>query len=309
MGNALRRFLIGSAGILSFAGYQLYQIKSLKIEVKELKFPDLPSELEGYRICHISDLHGASFGNKNIKLAQVINALDFNIICMTGDMVHTDSDYGEAFLNLVSEITRDKVKLFVPGNHENYKRTTHGVERLNREVLYRKLANFGVKVLKNTTYQPEGLPIAFTGLDDDRAIYEDQGFKEDGFVPGDHLPMADEGCFNTVLIHRPNYFRSVADYGYDLMLSGHVHGGILRVKGLGGVLSPDIKFFPEFDKGIFRYNNAFLHVTSGLGTVKPIPKAGNRPEVVLLVLRKGDPGAIACKIVKPLAGSSQISSG
>lgn len=298
MGKNLRKLLVGTAGLLSFVGYQVYQIKSLKIEVKELKYKDLPEELDGYRICHISDLHGATFGKRNEKLAQVINALDYDIMCITGDMVHTDSDYGEAFLNLVSELDREKIKLFVPGNHENYKRTNGGYEKLNREVLYRKLSNFKLKVLKGDSYTVPELPITFTGLDDNIEMYEETSFSEGEFIPGNHLNMADDGFFNVAMIHRPNYFRKVVDYGYDLMLSGHTHGGIFRLFGAGGLLSPDVKLFPEFDKGIFRYKEGYLNVTSGLGSSIPFPKTGNRPEVILLVLRKGEPEETKAKQAK-----------
>lgn len=299
MGRNTRKLLLGAATLLSFAGYQLYQIKSLKVKVKELKYRDLPPELEDYTICHISDLHGAVFGKKNEKLAQVINALDYDVLCMTGDMVHDDLDYGDNFYELVSELNRDRKMLYIPGNHENYLKSIGEVKKLNRSVLYRRLTALGVNVLNGRSFRDEKLPIKFMGVDDDREMYEDSGFSEEKFQPGNVLELPDAGCFNIAMIHRPNYFRSVADYGYDLMLSGHTHGGIFRIRGLGGVLSPDVRLFPELDKGFFRYRDSFLSVSSGLGTSLPIPKTGNRPEVVLIVLKKGDPDEIKVdKILK-----------
>lgn len=288
MANKLGKVLLRTAGLLSIAGYQIYQNKFVKNTVMEVFYEDLPEELNHYRLAQISDLHGAVFGRDNQRLEQMIMALEPDILCITGDMVHKFSDSGDAFINLVSALDDQLVKLFVTGNHEMVQRKLGGYERLNRSVMYRKLENHNVHILNGTTYIPPGLPIAFSGIDDDFEHYEGAGFNEEDFIPGDHLPMPNQGFLNVALIHRPNYFRSVADYGYQLMLSGHTHGGVIRL-GRGGVLSPDMKFFPEFDKGLFHRGGSYLHVTSGLGLAKPIPRIDNRPEIVLLILRKGTP--------------------
>lgn len=296
MASKLGKVILRTAGLISLAGYQIYQTKFVKKTVMELFYEDLPEALDNYRIAHISDLHGAVFGRDNQRLEQMIMALEPDILCITGDMVHKFSDSGDAFLNLIAALDEDLTKLFVTGNHEMAQRKMGKFERLNRSVMYRKLENYNVQILNGTTFIPEGLPIAFSGMDDDFEQYEGLGFVEENFRPGDFLPMPNLDFLNVALIHRPNYFRSISDYGYQLMLSGHTHGGVIRI-GKGGMLSPEMKFFPEFDKGLFQRDNSYLHVTSGLGLAKPIPRIGNRPEIVLLILRKGVPDPKTAKQV------------
>lgn len=286
MANQFGKIIFKTIGLLSLAGYQIHQIKGLLSRTHELWYPELPQRLDGYRIVHISDLHGAVFGKDNDKLAQRIMALEPDILCITGDMVHSYSDDGEAFFRLVAGLDHRLVKLFVSGNHENAQRTLRGYQPLNRSVLYRKLENFGMIHLDQAVYQVADLPLQFAGMADRHEAYSGSA-AEASFDPGASLAMPDQARFNVALIHRPNYFRRIADYGYDLMLSGHTHGGIIRILGKGGLLSPDRRFFPELDKGLFRSGQAILHVSSGLGLVKPIPKFGNRPEVTLLILRHG----------------------
>lgn len=288
MSKRFRKLALGGASLLSVIGYQMYQNKTVKIEIRELRFKELPEELEDYRICHISDLHGAVFGNGNGRLAQMINALEADVVCMTGDMVHRDSDDGEAFLSLVKELRQDLVKLFVPGNHETTKKNIASHEKLNREVLYRKMESQNFKVLRGEAYKPEGLPIAFAGFSDEYDLYEGINFNEEEFIPGEHLPMPTSDEINIALVHRPHYFRSISDYGYDVMLSGFTRGIISKsvdktlISQASGVL-------PTHLRGLYKRGESYLNITSGLGKSNPVPMVGARPEIVLLVLRKGDP--------------------
>lgn len=298
MANKLGKLLFKTAGLLSLVGYHVYQTKVLRNRITPLFYPDLPEELEGYRIVHISDLHGALFGKDNERLVRQIMALEPDILCMTGDMVHSFSDDGEAFLKLVAGLDKRLVKLFVSGNHENLQRTLTGYQALNRSVLYKKLENYNVKLLDSASYQPQGLPLVFRGLADDHAHYQGINFNEDSFNLKELLAKPQDNHFNVALIHRPNYFRSVAQYGYDLMLSGHTHGGIIRIYGKGGLLSPERKFFPELDKGLFYSKNSYLNVSSGLGQIKAIPRVENQPEVSLLILHKGSRDLTHIKEVK-----------
>lgn len=288
MANKLGKLLFKTAGLLSLAGYQIYQNKALRTTSHELHYPDLPQELDQYRIVHISDLHGAEFGRDNRRLAQQIKELEPDILCITGDMVHGYSDPGDALVHLIAGLDDKLVKLFVSGNHETVQRTMKGYQRLNRTVLYRKLENYNVMILDGKSWVHEHLPIAFSGMPDRYEDYQGLRYQEEDFDPGDLLPKPLPDRFNVALVHRPNYFRSIAGYGYGLMLSGHTHGGIIRIRGMGGVLSPDRTFFPELDKGIYHKDGAYLHVSSGLGMVKPIPRIDNLPEIALLVLRKGE---------------------
>lgn len=288
MSKRFRKLVLGGAGLLSVIGYQMYQNNAIKIELKEVRFKDLPEELEDYKICHISDLRGAIFGSNNARLAHMINALNADILCITGDMVHRDSDDGEAFLGLVSELDKDLIKLFVPGNHETTKKNIASYEKLNREVMYRKLENENFKVLRGDSFIPKNLPISFSGISDEYEMYEMVDFNEESFNPDEFLPMPNQDHINVALVHRPHYFRKISDYGYDLMLSGYTRGLVSKT-----MEKPLISLVPGRapirTKGLFKRGSSFLNITSGLGRSNLVPMVGVRPEIVVLVLRKGDP--------------------
>lgn len=288
MSRRFRKVIVGGAGLLSLIGYQMYQSKSIRIDMRELRYKDLPEDLEDFKICHISDLQGAVFGNGNEKPAGMINALNADVICITGDMVHKDADDGEAFLNLISQLDRDKLKIFVPGNHESTKKNLGSYERLNREVLYRKLEMLGVKILRGDSFTLTEYPITFSGMDDDYSVYEGQNYSEEDFSPSEYLPMVTEGNLNAALVHRPYYFRKIADYGYDLILTGNTSRGLPGTAGRELVPNGE-KLLRGPVKGLYKYGQAFININSGLGQANPFSKIGARPEIVLLVLRKGDP--------------------
>ena len=293
----LGKILFRTLGILSLAGYQAYQIKGLRCRSEEVWYPDLPPELDGYSIVQITDLHGAVFGRANETLAKRIMALEPDILCATGDMVHRASDDGEALTQLMAGLDPQLVKLVISGNHDSDQPISPGPGPPDRSLLYRKLDQFNVVLLDDTVYDVPDRPLRFAGMADHPELYQGRGGTAAAFIPGDWLPMPDPGKFNVALIHRPNYFRSIAAWGYDLMLSGHTHGGIIRIPGIGGLLSPDRVLFPELDKGLFRLGKAILHVSSGLGLGKPIPRMGNPPEIIRLTLRRGPVRPL--RIVRP----------
>ena len=80
------------------------------------------------------------------------------------------------------------------------------------------------------------------------------------------LGEADEDYFNILLAHNPQYFKEYAGWGADLTLAGHIHGGLVRLPLLGGVVSPMVSFFPKYDGGTFFENGKEMILSRGLGT-------------------------------------------
>lgn len=283
----LGKILFRTVGMLALAGYQVLQIKGLRSTSVDVWYPDLPEELDGYRIVHISDLHGAVFGRDNATLAGRIMALEPDIVCATGDMIHRRADDGGAFYQLMAGLDPQLVKLVISGNHDADRSASQGRLSRKRSALHPNPADLNMVCLDDTFYDVPGHPLRFAGLADRQELYQGSASREGSFKPGEWLPMPDQAGFNVALIHRPNHFRDVAAYGYDLMLSGHTHGGIIRLPGIGGLLSPDRLLFPKLDKGLYRMGKSLLHVSSGLGLGKPIPKLGNPPAITRLILRRG----------------------
>lgn len=275
-------FLVTGAGL--FLWHQHLQNHSLKTVRHELEYTDLPESLEGYRIVQISDLHGAQFGPENRHLEETIDALKPDVLCMTGDMVHARGDNGDAVFHLLSHLKGNYPKLYITGNHEIYRRRLTGREEVERQSYYANLEGRGVILLRNERYDLPTHPITFYGVEDNYHFYKEGGGET--LLPESLIGRVSQDTFPVALVHRPNHFLKFQESGVRLMLSGHTHGGIIRLPVLGGVLSPDRILFPEYDKGLFKVQGAFLHVSSGLGNSKPMVKLGNRPEVILFTLKR-----------------------
>ncbi|MDE6892596.1 MAG: hypothetical protein K2P50_12455, partial [Lachnospiraceae bacterium] len=87
----------------------------------------------------------------------------------------------------------------------------------------------------------------------------------------------------TVLIaHNPRYFEVYAGWGADFVVSGHVHGGLMRLPFLGGVISPALKLFPKYDGGEFHEGKSTLILGRGLGTHTLPIRIFNPGEVVVI---------------------------
>ena len=92
-----------------------------------------------------------------------------------------------------------------------------------------------------------------------------------------------EGCYNVLLAHNPVYFDTYAAWGADLTLSGHLHGGIVRLPGIGGLLSPERRFFPAYSKGLYALDDdCQMYVSGGIGKLRLL----NPPEINFLTLSR-----------------------
>ena len=99
------------------------------------------------------------------------------------------------------------------------------------------------------------------------------------------IGKAEEESYQILLAHNPEYFETYADWGADLTLSGHVHGGIMRLPVLGGVISPKLVLFPKYDGGHFIRKDAHMVLSRGLG-MHTIPiRIFNPAELVLIHLK------------------------
>lgn len=101
------------------------------------------------------------------------------------------------------------------------------------------------------------------------------------------LGKPDRDCFSVLIAHNPDYFQNYAEWGADLVVSGHVHGGLMRLPILGGVLSPAFKLFPKYDGGEFREGTATMILSRGLGTHTLPIRIFNPGELVVIHLESG----------------------
>lgn len=238
----------------------------------------LPEAFEGFKIAHVSDLHSAVFGRKNEKLLSLIRAAKPDIIAITGDLIdsrHTDIDSALAFVEAAAEIAP---VYYVTGNHES---------RLDFDEIEPRLIAAGARVLRNEAEYIEhgGERIRLAGIDDPSFIRTGGTAEERAAAELEQLGDGG-GTFTVLLAHRPELVEVYAEYGAGLVLSGHAHGGQVRLPLLGGLYAPGQGLLPEYDSGLYSLGETQMVVSRGLGnSVAPL-RVNNRPELVIVTLSR-----------------------
>ena len=155
-----------------------------------------------------------------------------------------------------------------------------------------RLKEAGIQVLDNESawikVQRENrmTDIRVTGVSIERLYYK--RFRKIEMAP-DYLDgivgTADKKAFQILLAHNPEYFEEYVDWGADLVFSGHIHGGIMRLPFLGGVISPKLVLFPKYDGGLFQRGDSTMILSRGLG-MHTIPiRIFNPAELVVVHIR------------------------
>lgn len=238
----------------------------------------LPEAFEGFKIAHVSDLHNAVFGRKNEKLLSLIRAAKPDIIAITGDLIdsrHTDIDSALAFVEAAAEIAP---VYYVTGNHES---------RLDFDAIEPRLIAAGARVLRNEAEDigRGGERIRLAGIDDPSFIRTGETAEERAAAELEQLGDGG-GTFTVLLAHRPELVEVYAEYGAGLVLSGHAHGGQVRLPLLGGLYAPGQGLLPEYDSGLYSLGETQMVVSRGLGnSVAPL-RVNNRPELVIVTLSR-----------------------
>ena len=100
--------------------------------------------------------------------------------------------------------------------------------------------------------------------------------------------LLDSDCYTVLLAHRPELIETYAGAGAELTLSGHAHGGQVRLPLIGALYAPGQGFFPNYTAGLYTVDGAALVVSRGLGNSLIPLRFNNRPELVLVTLRSGN---------------------
>lgn len=238
-----------------------------------------------HRYVVLSDLHNKTYGQKNEKLIKSIHKLNPEAILIAGDIL--TSKPGKSYdvaLDLITNLAKKYPIYYGMGNHETRLFLYPEVYGDMGERYLRDLNKVSVDFLKNESLDC-GDSIRITGLDMNRDYYK--RFKKhpmDSVYLKDTLGEAKADKYEILLAHNPDYFEEYAAWGADLVLSGHVHGGMMRLPVLGGVVSPAFRLFPKYDGGMFKTGKSTMILSRGLG-MHTIPiRIFNPGELVFLKL-------------------------
>ena len=263
-----------------------------KIEIAEyiVENKKIPKAFDNYTIVQISDLHNKSFGNNNIHLINKIDKINPQVVFITGDMIDGESKNFQVALDLLNNLVNKYKVYYITGNHEQ-KALVKKYKNLYKEY-FTKLRNIEGVHLDNEKIQIKkgdshinlyGLTIPFKCykylFDKNKSIELEENFLQD------NLPEINRNEYNILLSHTPFYFDEYEKWGADLILAGHVHGGIIRIPFVGGLLSPNRQFFPKYDLGKYNKNNSTMIVTKGLGGSKVLVRINCKPEIVKIILK------------------------
>ncbi len=251
---------------------------SLQVTKWEAAFPGLPDNFDGCRVAVLSDFHGALFGDKNRALFRKVARQKPDYIFLLGDLEDSFRGPVEGYPETLAEKFSNIAPVYyVTGNHEW---AIGDVPELKERLRVR-----GVRVLSNecVTLWREGETVVVAGIDDPNG-YADQKSPES--VAADlYAEYGDP--FWVLLAHRNNLFPTKYCYlGADLVLSGHGHGGLIRLPFTDGLVSTDRTWFPTWTAGFYEKNGSRLFVTRGLGNSGKTFRLFNRPEIAILTLRK-----------------------
>lgn len=268
----------------------IYENRHFIVKEYQVAGAKVPEAFSGFRIAVITDLHNQQFGEKNVQLLKAVKAQKPDIVICAGDLLvgKPDVDFTAA-VNLVTELAKLYPVYMAMGNHEYRLKLYPETYGDMWQRYYEKTKLPGVIWLDNeTVYLDRNTEkIGLTGLSMDAIYY--RRLKKTA-MPKDYLvqccPFPDRAIFQILLAHNPDYFPEYAAYGADLVISGHVHGGMVRLPLLGGCISPMLKLFPRYDRGAFHHGNRIMLLSAGLGNHTIKLRVNNPPELMMIELQK-----------------------
>lgn len=241
---------------------------------------DLPPGFEGCRLVVLGDLHATWFGEKNETLLEAVRAQEPEYIVLVGDLLDAFREVPENYAEeTAAGLAAIAPTYYVTGNHEW---AAGDVPSLKKT-----LEAQGVTVLSNqfVTLERNGDTAVLAGVDDPNG-YADQKSPE---TVAREVRAACGDAFWMLLAHRNNFFpERYSLLGADLVISGHGHGGLIRLPFTDGLISTERRLFPSYTAGLYEKNGSTLFVTRGLGNSGRTFRLFNRPEVAVLTLAGAD---------------------
>lgn len=272
--------------LIVLLGVRLYiDHNFIKMTSYEVHSEKIPQGFDGYKILQISDLHNKNFGN---QLFEKVCKANPDIIVMTGDMVSANSLNFSNFLNFAKRISEKYTVYYIKGNHEGT------LEKRDYKVIKDALELYGITILDNQKVELKigNDKINLYGMWCNQRYYSradaDKSYTVKQETVAKLLGTPNENEYNILLMHTPNYFEEYEKWGADLVLSGHVHGGLIRLPFVGGIFSPDRKLFPKYSCGKYKINNSTMIVNTGLSRGTTGFRFFNRPEIVTITLKSSE---------------------
>lgn len=216
----------------------------------------------------LTDLHNKCYGRENKLLLDAIREQNPDMIFIAGDILTARSGKSmEPAIRLLRRLAEEFPVYYSNGNHEQRLKLYPQVYGDMAEEYGQALSDMGIVPLVNSHVNLEDIGITIYGAEISKKYYSRfQQVRMEKEYMGQLLGLPDNSCYTVLLAHNPDYFPDYAQWGADLTVAGHVHGGVVRVPLFGkGVISPSLRLFPKYDGGIFEEGEAVMLLSRGLG--------------------------------------------
>lgn len=241
----------------------------------------IPAEFDGFRIVQISDLHASAVPG---LIAEVKNESP-DIIVLTGDLVHDRGSF-EPGTMLARKLALVSDVYFVTGNHDlkraDYVKFQEALDKTSTVTLH----NESVTIEKN------GKEITLSGIEDP---FSETGTNVTESILNSVNKIEKTDNYHIALFHRANHMDLLCNKGFDLIISGHMHGGQVRLPNGRGVCSPRSSWgsgspmlFPKYFAGHYTKDGTDMIVSRGIGNPMIIPRLFNRPELTVIILKSAN---------------------
>ena len=269
--------------IFAFSVVTIWGNITLSVEIFNIETDKLNIK-NGYKIAHISDYHNTHSNFLNDAVLSSLEEEKPDIIVLTGDLADCRKTDIEKSIDFVSRIIEFAPVYYVTGNHE----CNISIDcQSDFDNMIEDLKSLGVEVLRGDSSEiilPNKEKINIFGIDDP---YFHCGSASEVKITTDSLCSALEiniDEFNILLAHHPEQIEIYSQYGFDLVYSGHAHGGQGRLFGIG-LIAPDQGFFPKYTSGLYEENGTTLIVSRGIGnSIAPV-RIFDRPHLIYTIIK------------------------
>jgi predicted MPP superfamily phosphohydrolase len=265
--------------VIVLSMFLYYQNNSIVITNYKYESNKISKDFDDFKILQLSDLHNNIFGENNINLINAINYINPNALFITGDLIDRNVTNIKIIDNLLENIKYNTY--YITGNHE------YSSKRYKK--LKEVLIKYEVNILENkyTTIKLNDSLIEVYGVNDPSLIAMSRDLTDKEIINNEiNFILNDNDNFKILLSHRPELFNEYIKYNFNLVFTGHAHGGQIRLPFINGLYAPQQGFFPKYTNKYYQKNSTTMYVSRGLGNNVIVPRIFNRPELVVVTLKK-----------------------
>lgn len=271
---------VAIAAAIGLRPFLYWQNETLEVTHYTVQSEKLPRSFDGYKIVLLTDIHGKVFEGDNAPLYEAIEAQEADMLCLVGDLIDEGvAGSKEVVANLLRTCELPGQVYAVSGNHDVW---TEGFNAFVQELE----EAYPITFLENESVQIEkdGETLTLSGISDPDTWDEAEAME---YVAAADASIKKGTGYQILLFHRANMLDYFNDKAYDLILSGHMHGGQVRLPFVGGLKSPHGDWFPKYSGGRYDAEGKTYIVSRGVGNAVRVPRLFNRPELVVVTLQCG----------------------